>query len=138
MKTAALIREAKKRYPFLKDTFIEIDQESPAYGVFDTGYKPPVFETGGSITITLAELKDKYTHERRRFTKRFGQFRTFEQFLLLVLLHEIAHAKQYYEHDRRELDVVYRTVEDRKTHDENPLEVAADKWSRAEFKKWGA
>jgi hypothetical protein len=136
MKTAALIREAKKRYPFLKDTFIEIDQESPAYGTGNTAYTPPALEGGGSITIVVAELRDKFAHERARFERRFGKFRTFEQFVLLTFLHEIAHARQFSEGNHRALHIAYRTVVDTKTHDKNVVEVAADEWARQESKKW--
>lgn len=136
MKTVALIREAKKRYPFLKDTFIDIDKSSPAYGLSNTAFSPPALEGGGTITLVISELKDKWIHEQPRFLRRFGKVRNFEQFILITFLHEIAHVKQFRERSPKELAVLYRTVDDSKTHDENPLEIEADNWARKELKHW--
>ena len=128
MKTAALIREAKKRYPFLVATEIDI---AAGYGIHGaTGYK----HASNSIYLDLKELREAYGTSR--YLGRFGNIKTFEDFVLAVLLHEIAHVQQFQNGDPHELAVEYRTVFEAGTHDENLLEVVADQWARQEFKKW--
>lgn len=132
-----LIKRAKTRYSFLRETFIEVDDESifPGLGA-NTQYQPS-WEglTKGSITIVASQVKWEQT--TARYHKRLGPYKTYDQFFLLILLHEIAHVWQRQQYGDKQFNEAYRTVLDSQTHDENWLEVEADKWARAEFKRRG-
>lgn len=132
-----LIKKAKSRYAFLRDTFIEFDTDTPAYGLSPTQYQPS-WEglTKGSITVCLAGLKDKYENESARYSRRLGKLGTFDHFVFLVFLHEIAHVWQRQQYKDQRFNEAYRTVLDQETHDECWLEIEADTWAKKEAKRW--
>jgi len=128
MKTATLIREAKKRYPFLKNVWIYIEKGG---GV--TRFTP-ASELGGSdhIEIYLGSIRKNWNTPR--FVRRLGRHERFGDFALVVLLHEICHVQQGY----KAYIEAYREIDDldSQSHDNHWTERAADGWARKEFKRW--
>lgn len=118
-----------KRYAFLKDVQFDVVE---GYGIEGaTGYQP----ASSSIYIDLEALRKVYNTPR--FVRRLGRHKTFESFVLAVLLHEIAHARQYQTTPEHLLKAAVNEISpfDAGSHDESWVEQEADKWSRQEFRK---
>ena len=122
-------KQLRKRYAFLKDVTFDICE---GYGVVGaTGYQP----ASESICVDLEALRKVYNTPR--FTHRLGKHSTFESFVLIVLLHEIAHARQHQTIPEHRFTAALNEISpfDAGSHDESWVEQEADKWARQEFRK---
>jgi len=128
-KFETIVKRLRKRYSFLSDYSIDVCE---GYGLgIATTFNP----RQRSINIDLLALRKLYNTPR--FVKRLGKRSTFEQFVLVVLLHEIAHVKQFETIAPYKLNTSINQIEplDAASHDESWVEQEADKWARREFRK---
>jgi len=121
-----LANKLRKRYPFLENVAIDVVE-----GIGKTKYD----DFQKSILVCIDSIRAEY--KTPRFVRRLGKQTSFEDFLLVILLHEIAHVQQYQtvpEHTLKAavLEIVPGDVE---SHDESWVEQEADKWARREFRK---
>jgi len=122
-------KQLRKRYSFLADVSIDVNE---GYGIAGaTRYHP----ASQSINIDLNALRECYN--TKRFVKRLGKHKTFEDFVLVILLHEICHAKQHQTIPEHRLNAALNQIGpfDVASHDESWVEKEADKWARREFSK---
>lgn len=124
-----IVSQLRKRYAFLDDIGIDVCEGYGLEGA--TSHNP----RQNAINIDLKALYKVYNTSR--FVKRLGRVQTFESFVLLVLLHEIAHVLQFQTiSTHRWNDTLRETDYDTASgHDECWLEKEADKWARREFRK---
>jgi len=125
-----LIKQAQSRYKFLKGITIDIDE---GYGI-EGATKYNDFQK--SINLDLKALRAVFN--TKRFVRRLGHHKTFDNFVLVILLHEIAHALQYQTFPVHKLEASVGGIiqGDAESHDECWVEIAADKWARKELKRW--
>lgn len=118
--------QLRKRYSFLADVSIDVVE-----GIGKTKYD----DFQKSILVCIDSIRQQY--KTPRFVRRFGVQTSFEKFLLVILLHEIAHVQQYQtvsDHILKSavLEIVPGDVE---SHDESWVEQEADKWAVKELRK---
>ncbi len=124
-----IVVQLRKRYPFIADVEIDVNE---GYGISGaTGYR----SGSNSIAVDLKSLKKNYG--TKRFDRRFGKCDTFDEFTLLVLLHEIHHVKQFQTIAPHRLTDALIQIDpfDKQSHDESWIEKEADKWARQQIKK---
>lgn len=122
--------QLRKRYSFLEGVAIDVTE---GYGLaIATCYSP----ANRSINIDLKSLRK--AHRTERYVRRFGTQKTFADFVLVILLHEICHAKQHHTIPDHKLIVSLNQIQtgDVASHDESWVEQEADKWARVELRKW--
>lgn len=119
----------RKRYAFLKDVTFDICEGYEIAGA--TGYR----QGSSSIYVDLEALKKVYNTPR--FVRRLGRHKTFESFVLVILLHEIFHARQHQTIPDHLFNAALNEITpgDKVSHDESWVEQEADKWARQEFGK---
>ena len=124
-----IVPQLRKRYSFLEGVAIDVCE---GYGLKGTTAHNP---GQNAINIDLKALYKVYNTPR--FVKRLGRVQTFESFVFLVLLHEIAHVLQFQTIPEHRLSATLREADYNTIsgHDECWLEKEADKWARREFRK---
>ncbi len=124
-----IVTQLRKRYSFLADVEIDVCEGYGTVGA--TGYRP----ASQSINIDLEALRKCYNTSR--FNRRLGKHKTFDDFVLVTLLHEICHAKQHQTVAEHRFVASLNQIEafDAESHDESWIEQEADKWARREFSK---
>lgn len=125
-----IVVKLRKRYSFLEGVTFDICE---GYGIVGaTGYQPP----SSSIYVDLVALRKVYNTPR--FNRRLGRHKTFEDFVLAVLLHEIVHARQHQTIPEHLFQSALNEISpfDAGSHDESWVEKEADKWARQELRKW--
>ena len=122
--------QLRKLYSFLEGVSIDITE---GYGLdVATCYRP----ASQSINLDLKSLRK--AHGTERYVRRFGSQKTFEEFVLVILLHEICHAKQHHTVPTHRLIASLNQIQpgDVESHDESWVEQEADEWARVELRKW--
>ncbi len=125
-----IVKRLQKHYSFLEGVPIDVAE---GYGLKRvTAYDP----NQNSIYLDLKALKKVYNTPR--FVRRLGRVKSFREFVLLVLLHEIAHVQQFQTIPDHRLSAAAGELnyETDQGHDECWLEKEADEWARREFRKW--
>lgn len=130
MNFESIIDKLRKLYPFLKGIDIDITDGYNIDGATAYRYKEK------SIYVDLANLQKWYGS--KRYTDRLGKCSTFREFVIRVLLHEIAHVRQFSIRPQEELIPVFLKIQggDIESHDSCPLEIEADRWAISEFTKY--
>ena len=125
-----IVVQLHKRYSFLADVEIDVCE---GYGIAGATAHSPF--QNGAILLDLLALKKVF--KTPRFEKRLGKVKTFNEFVLLVLLHEIAHVHQRLTilDDRINVTLRKSGYSTKRGHDECWVEQEADKWARREFSK---
>lgn len=125
-----IVEQLHKRYSFLEGVSIDVNE---GYGLdVATCYRLE----SQSINIDLKALRK--SHQTERYVLRFGAQKTFADFVLVILLHEICHAKQFQTISEHRLLASIREIQpyDEASHDECWVEQEADTWARQELRKW--
>ena len=118
------LKRLYKAYPYLNDTRLEY---ANAWGI--TQFSPQE----SSIVFYLEALRP--LQNSSRFIKRFGKSKSFNDFLIKTILHEVCHVHQYL-YDYKKFCVGSHEIDITIEHDRHPLEIAADQFARKEFKRW--
>lgn len=124
-----IVEQLHRRYSFLSEVFIDVTE---GYGLpTATCYYPG----SSSINIDLQALKKCYN--TNRYVRRFGKQKTFKQFVLAILLHEICHANQHQTIPEHRLIASLNQIQphDAASHDESWVEKEADEWAIKELRK---
>jgi len=124
-----IVKRLYRVYPFLEGVSIDVCE---GYGLEKATTHNP---RQNSILLDLLALKKIF--KTPRFEKRLGKVKTFDEFVLLILLHEIAHVEQFQTIPDHRINAAIREsdYDTAQGHDECWVEQEADTWARKAFRK---